>query len=176
MDEIEKEMQVPGMPQYMDIELNTFIANQSNKCCCKIPTGKGSGFLCKILLPNLTSEFPSLITNNHVLGKDKISKGKEIKFSLENDKHNFSIIIDDSRITYTNNELDFTIIEIKANDNLDIKSFLEVDPSIYDDNALDYYLKKSIYLLQYPLGNKAAFSDGIITNISNIIFKNCIIC
>lgn len=176
MDEIEKEMHIPGMPEFMDIDFSQFIGNQSNKCCCKITIGKGTGFLCKIPLPNLTNLFPSLITNNHVLGKDDISKGKEISFSLEDDKHYFSFTIDDSRITYTNKDFDITIIEIKATDNLDINSFLEVDQNIYDINALDYYKKRSIYLLHYPLGKKAAFSDGTIRNISidnYIIYHYC---
>ena len=176
MDEMEKEMKIYLMPQFMDIDLSQFIINQSNKCCCKIAKGKGSGFLCKIFLPNLTSLFSCLITNNHVLGKDDILKGKEINFSLENDKRYFSFIIDDSRITYTNKEFNFTIIEIKANDNLDINSFLEVDQNISDNNALNYFQKRSIYLLHYPFGKNAGFSYGIIRNISKynyIIYHNC---
>ena len=90
------------------------------------------------MFPNSTILIPALITNNHVLGKDDISKGKKINFSLENDKFNFSLIIDDSRIVYSKENFDCTVVEIRENDNLDIKSFLEIDESIYD-NDLDYY-------------------------------------
>ena len=166
-DEYIPEMNIPGMPPPMDGEETMFILNQLNKCCCKITSGKGSGFLCKIIFPNSTYLIPALITNNHVLGKDDISIGKKINFSLENDKFNYSLTIDDSRIVYTNdnNNFDCTIIEIKENDNLNIKSFLEIDEGIYD-NDLDYYKSKSIYLLHYPKGVKAKYSYGNISSIS----------
>jgi len=168
-NEITPEMKMPGMPPSMDAEQTLFIINQLNKCCCKISGGKGTGFLCKILFPNSTNLFPALITNNHVLGENDILNGKKIDFSLENDKFPKSIIIDDSRITYTNKKLDCTIIEIRENDNLDIKSFLEIDESIYD-NALDNYKLKSIYLLHYPKGDKAQFSCGTIPYTANEIY------
>lgn len=164
-DEFTPEMNIPGMAPPIDGEQTMFILNQLNKCCCKISGGKGSGFLCKIIFSNSTNLFPALITNNHVLGEDDISKGKQINFSLENDKFLFSIIIDDSRIAYTNIKFDCTIIEIRENDNLDIKSFLEIDESIYD-NALENYKSKSIYLLQYPKGEKAKYAPGTIGNIN----------
>ena len=170
-DDFIPEMNIPGMPSSIDGEQTMFILNQLNKCCCKISGGKGTGFLCKIIFPNSTNLFPALITNNHVLGEDDISKGKKINFSLENDKFFFSITIDDSRIVYTNVKFDCTIIEIRENDNLDIMSFLEIDESIYD-NALDNYKSISIYLLHYPKGEKAKYSVGIICNIN---FDNYII-
>ena len=174
-DEFTPEMNIPGMAPPIDGEQTMFILNQLYKSCCKISGGKGSGFLCKIIFPNSTNLFPALITNNHVLGEDDISKGKKINFSLENDKFLFSIIIDDSRIAYTNIKFDCTIIEIRENDNLDIKSFLEIDESIYD-NALENYKSKSIYLLQYPKGEKAKYAPGTIANINidnYIIIHKC---
>jgi hypothetical protein len=164
-EEFIPEMNMPGMIPSMDANETQFIIDQLNKCCCKIGDGKGSGFLCKLSFPNSNNIFLSLMTNNHVLGKDAISKGKKINFSFENDKYPFSIIIDDSRITHTSVELDVTIIEIRESDNLDIKSFLEVDENIYENNALDNYKQKSIYLLHYPHGIKSNFSFGVITDI-----------
>ena len=112
-DEFTPEMNMPGMVPSIDGDETMLILNQLYKCCCKISGGKGSGFLCKIFFPNSTYFFPALITNNHVLGENDISKGKKINFSLENDKFLFSIILDDSRIAYTNVKFEYTMLKLK---------------------------------------------------------------
>lgn len=69
---------------------------------------------------------PALITNNHNLDKNDISIGQKIEFSTEGNRNNSEhlIIIDNSRITYTNEKFDVKIVEIKESDNFKIDSFL----------------------------------------------------
>jgi hypothetical protein len=142
--------------------------NQLNTCVCKINKLNGdnaTGFFCKI--PFSYSYLPVLITNNHVLNEEDIKVNRIIKFSLKEGEIEKQIIINESRITFTNKDLDVTIIEIFPE--IDgIKDFLEVDE---DNNELNLKEKKedaidSIYILQYPKG-KISFSFGELKNESS---------
>ena len=144
------------------------IIEQTEKSICKIKCkneGNGTGFFCVIPFPDKFNLLPVLITNNHVLLKEDISKGKIIKFSINNEKQFFEISIDSSRKTYTNEKYDITIIEIKKTDNFNVSDFLEIDENIYKDNLNDTYKQKSVYLIYYPYGKKASYSKGVIKNI-----------
>lgn len=68
---------------------------------------------------------PSLITCNHVLDQMSISDGKNINLNYKD--VDYSLLIDKSRIVYTNKLEDITIIEIKGNDPINIQIFLEID-------------------------------------------------
>ena len=57
------------------------------------------------------------------------------------------------------------MIELKQNDGLNSYSFLEIDDNVFKDEPNNYYPKKTIYLIHYPLGQKVEFSNGIIKNI-----------
>ena len=109
---------------------------------CKIKKGEiliGTGFLCKIPFPNKFTLFPVLITCNHVLNRDSISPGKIINFTINDEKFNYSILMN-SRKAITDEKNDFTIIEIKPEeDNIKFESFLEVDENIFKDNLNDIY-------------------------------------
>ena len=147
---------------------NKIILSQLEKCVCKIEKLDGikaTGFLCKIPYPNQYNLLPVLITNNHILNKDDIKINKTIKIIFENDKIVKYIKIIESRKTYTNKDIDITVIEIKPD--LDgLKYFLDVDENIYENNYIQIYQNKLIYLLQYPKG-KPSHSQGIIKNISD---------
>jgi hypothetical protein len=66
-----------------------------------------------------------LITNNHVIDKNYLSKNTEIKYIIENngqeEKRVISLRL--KRLTISNEELDATIIEILDEDN--IENFFE---------------------------------------------------
>ena len=128
--------------------------------------GRVNGFFCFIPSPDKLNNLPVLITNNHVLKEKDISKDKKIYFTINNDKISKEIEIDDSRVSFTSKDYDITIIEIKKSDNIDFKTFLEIDENIFKDDPIDFYRQKSIYLIFYPLGNKAAFSNGKIKIIT----------
>lgn len=54
-----------------------------------------------------------------------ISDGKNINLNYKD--VDYSLLIDKSRIVYTNKLEDITIIEIKGNDPINIQIFLEID-------------------------------------------------
>ena len=87
---------------------------------------KDIGFLCKLPLPNSTSILPALITTTDLIGKNEIEESKKINFTLDNSLH--SLIIDEKRKTYINNDkYKLVIIEIKSEDNLNTNAFFELE-------------------------------------------------
>ena len=141
---------------------------QKKKSICKIicnDGGNATGFLCIIPFPDKFNLLPVLITNNHVLAKKDIYKGRKITFTLNDDKIKKEIIIENSRKTFTNENYDITIIEMIQKDNLDFNTFLEIDENIFKENPNDFYRKRSIYLIYYHHDNKAEYSNGLIKNI-----------
>ena len=116
----------------------------------------GLGFFCKIF-PNRDKfgYLPVLITTNKIIGQKDIESNKKIIFYLKGNETPFQIVLDNTRIIYTNEREDITIIEVKQNDELNINSFLEVNNQINDEELLidnndnNNYSYKAIYLLYY---------------------------
>jgi hypothetical protein len=158
------EEHVPSSPLLSKEQTNK-IMNQLNTCVCKINKLNGdnaTGFFCKI--PFSYSYLPVLITNNHVLNEEDIKVNRIIKCSLKDGEIEKQIIINESRITFTNKDLDVTIIEIFPE--IDgIKDFLEVDETINELN-LKEKIKDAIYILQYPDGN-SSYSCGVLDKESS---------
>ena len=132
-----------------------------------IKEGKGTGFFCEI------DNFPikyALFTNNHVLDEYALKTKKTIYIEYYEDSKykDKKIEINDKRRVFTNNELDYTFIEINELDN--IKNYFKIDPILYinENNSLQ---NSDIFILQYPKGNELSFSYGKITSIedNNII-------
>ena len=140
---------------------------------CKIKIKKngennfGTGFFCKIPFPDEFRLLPVLITCNHILKEENIKPNKIINISIDDDKWEKKIKIEPKRKTFTDKELDITIIEIKPNKD-EIKNFLEIDEDLFSEEYEKIYNKKEIYLLQYPNGKVSSHSEGIVNNISDI--------
>ena len=133
---------------------------------CKIHKigSNGTGFFCN--LPYKSKILPFLITNNHVLDNEDLKINKYIKFSINNEFKN--IKIDEKRIVLTNKELDFTLIEIrKDEDNIDINNFLDLNENINIEEQYlnEIYSKKSIYTIHYPKDENVVVSFGLINQI-----------
>ena len=75
------------------------------------------------------------------------------------------IFIDELRIIITNEEYDFTIIEIKDNDGIELNSFLEIDDQIYEEKINSIYKDQQVYLLHYPNGTEIKKSEELIKSI-----------
>ena len=164
-----KEKDLHNGSEIISIEILEIIIEQTKQCICKINCssgGTGTGFFCLIPSPDKLTNLPVLITNNHVLEEKDISKGKKINFTINNDKISKEITIDGSRKAFTNQNYDITIIEMKTSDNIDFKTFLQIDENVFKDDPIDFYRQKAIYLIYYPHGNKAAYSSGKIKNIN----------
>ena len=121
------------------------IINQMENIICKIYKNDGkkyTGFLCNIISNNII--IPVLITNNNILDEQYIKENKEIKITINDDKEERIIKIDNNRKIYSS--------------------------EIYDI----IYKNKSIYILQYLNGNESAVSFGIIDEIKeDIIIHSC---
>ena len=149
--------------------------SQLDKYICKIYSIMniiGTGFFFKFPFPDQFKLLPVLITNNHVLDIVNLKTNK-IKIAMEDDAIEKEILLNNSRICYTNKDIDITIIEIKPD--LDgINNFLDIDENIYNENYEKIYKNKEIYILQYPNAQKSSFSLGIINNIcKNKIIHKC---
>ena len=179
-----KEVEIKGAVKPISLKQTSIILNQMQTCVCRIHNGqkKGTGFFLKI--PYQKNDLPVLITNNHVLGEEKIAEGQLITLSLQslNDEETtINIEIDNGRKRYTNEILDVTIIEL--NDNDKIKNFLTLDKKVINiissenKDRTEYfnniYESISLYILKYVENNILA-SFGLLQQISqNSIYHKC---
>ena len=165
------EIEVKGAIEPVSLENTKTILKQMESCVCKIHLGpkKGTGFFIKI--PFQDEPITVLITNNHVLNGERISIGRKITLSLNNDNKILIIEINDKRKIYTDETLDITIIEIKEKDN--INNFLDLDKQILEvinsgncKNIVyfnDLYENQSVYILNYV--ENVFVSFGLLTCI-----------
>ena len=153
------------------------ITKQMQYNICKIykTGGTGTGFLCN--LPYNSVNIPFLITNYHVLNeKDiRINKTITISFSKQGKEEIKKILIDKSRITLTNKDLDCTLIEIKNKDNINLTKIFEIEENInIDEESLRHkYIQESIYSLHYPNGDNIVASFGLIKSINDKKIQHC---
>ena len=145
-----------------------------------LESGHGSGFFCEI-----EGNFPikyALFTNNHVLNETNLEIGKIIKFKYFDSKksNNSNNIIEKSikltidRKTFTNEELDYTCIEIFKSDG--IHNFFKIEPHIlfHESKNSSIFKEYEIFILQFLNENEISFSNGKIKNIKdNTIYHLC---
>ena len=151
---------------------------EMEKSICKIE-GKnkngdktsGSGFFCK-LNDNMISFKYALFTNNHVLDESSFDIGKTIQLEyLEKSFFNSynlnkkEIIMTDERRVYTNEELDYTCIELLESD--DIIDFFEIEPDLFKYDNKEILKDNEIFILQFPGGNNLSFSLGKILTLKD---------
>ena len=165
MSDIKKEVLIQDQPIPVPIEGIKKILFQLENCICQIYNkngGKGTGFFTKILFKNKL--LPVLITNNHVLEEKDIKDNEIIELTMYNKKENRNkdilIKIDNSRIRYTNSEIDITIMEIKPEEDKINSNYLEIEEEEMTEKE---YRKRSIYILHYP--NKKYVSYGLINEL-----------
>ena len=179
------EVEIIGTVKPISLKQTSIILNQMQTCVCRIHNGqkKGTGFFLKI--PYQKNDLPVLITNNHVLGEEKIAEGQLITLSLQSlndvEETTINIEIDNGRKRYTNEILDVTIIELNDSDN--IKHFLTLDKKVINiissenKDRTEYfnniYESISLYILKYVENNILA-SFGLLQQISqNSIYHKC---
>ena len=124
-------------------------------------TPLGTGFFCQTTIKYKTIKF--LFTCNHVLDKLKIQIGSIIQL-----KHKGTIKIIEitkNRFVYTNEELDYTCIEIFDNENFD--KYFKIDPNINCDNPFEEYKDDSFVIMQCPGNKDVLVTEGKIEEIKN---------
>ena len=75
------------------------------------------------------------------------------------------IEITKNRFVYTNEELDYTCIEIFDNENFD--NYFTIDPDINCDNPFEQYKDDSIVIMQCPGDQDVSVAEGKIEEIKN---------
>ncbi len=124
---------------------------------CKILSGnKGSGFFCEIKVNNKLMKL--LFTNNHVIN----NLNADIKIEHNRNK---KIIKLNNRFKYTNEELDYTCVEILKEDGID--NYFKVDKNINKNNPYEEYKYDEFVMIQYPGGDDVSFAEGYINNIKD---------
>ena len=149
------------------------ILSQLEKNVCKIYSSNdiiGTGFFCKIPYPNQFSLLPVLITNNHILNKEDIQINKKIKISVNDDKIEIYLMINEERKIFTSDKMDVTIIEIQKNDN--INNYLDIDENIFESDYNKKIKDNTLYILQYPNGHESAHSEGKIKEINDLDIRH----
>ena len=113
------------------------------------------------------------MTNNHILNKDFFNNNTHLVIGYKNKQ---KIIPLNNRIKYTNELLDFTIIEILPTDSFfsEIKYFFTIDNYIMNNNSESKYLEQDICIFQYPKGEELSFDKGEIKSINNHIIKHLV--
>ena len=130
----------------------------------KVENINGTGFFFKINNKDIPFD-KCLITNNHILNEDYITKHNKINITYNNQEK--SISINEKRKVFTDEELDYTIIQILDEDK--IEQFFEIEQNI--NNKLN---GNDIFILQYLNSDELLFSSGNIIAIEdNIIRHTC---
>ena len=156
--------------QNKPIEFRNMIRYLEKKdAVCKLIGGHGTGFFCKFKVNGIPMK--ALFTNNHVLDEDLIKENSIIQLS-HNDK------IKEIKITYdrfkcTNDDLDYTCIEIF--DNEDYNNFLEIDDNIKCQNPNVQYGNKLGVVYQFPDNQDISCGEGFIEGIKKVNDNNIII-
>ena len=143
-------------------EINKILKNLDT--ICKILKGneEGLGFFCKINIKG--KEMKVLFTNNHVLNENNIKQNSIIEIQQNNNK--YQIKITEDRFTCTNEDLDYTCIQIF--DYEPYNNYLIIDNKINNANAYEEYKHDSFVIIQY-IGNEdsPSFDKGEIKKINN---------
>ena len=120
----------------------------------------GSG--CFIKLYKDGKKLLCLMTNYHVITKEVIQSKTIINIKYKYEKILIQIKLDEKeRFIKYNQNLDFSIIEIKQEDKIKDKYFLT--PNLNDKN----FINENIIIVQFPLAGKLSKSEGKIIRIDN---------
>ena len=147
-----------------------FVQKAINAVCeiC-LSNGFGSGFFCKIpFTQNNNLLLPVLLTNNHVLSSNDLKNDIKIKINGET-----KILALKDRKTWTNQEMDFTCIEIKEEED-NIHTFYNLDDKVLDKNySNDCYLNQNVFIFAINKNDKQiGFSNGVIKKNQDSFFAH----
>ena len=117
----------------------------------------GTGFFFKYKIKEEDKYF--LMTNNHVLDSNSIGNNNYVSITYKNKEETIGL---NKRIKGTNEELDYTIIEILKEDEIfkKIKNYFEIDIYIMNNESQNNYLNQDICIVQYPDGRDFLLFKG----------------
>ena len=146
------------------------IIDQMEKSICKIIKKGGifgTGFFCNI--PHQGQNLKVLITSDKVINKQDIYQLNKVKISLDDDKINKNIELNEKRTIYINKEDGIAIIEMNEKNEKENKDiiYLDLDDELYEKKLNNIYCKNKLcYVIQYTKNNKIAASYGNIKDIN----------
>ena len=120
----------------------------------KLQDHVGTGFFLELNCKDIPFN-KCLLTNNHILNMNDIQKDRKINFEYKNEKR--VIEMTEKRRAFTNQELDYTCVEIFKKDN--IGNYFQIEPYILE-NESNKFIENDIFILQYPLGKDLSFANG----------------
>ena len=133
-----------------------------NNCICAIKftynnnTKTYTGFFCYI--PYKNKKIKVLMTSRDAI--DENYSSDKLIFTFDNYKTPKTIKMNRNRILYSSDIFNLTIIEIKPEDNLNDRNFLELDENLFKNNSDIIYENKSLYILYYHEEKGALVSFG----------------
>ena len=158
----------------MDEDIFQFMEKAKNSTCKIInEEGYGSGFFCKIpYKEDGTSYLNALLTCEHVLKKEIVSSNdRDIKIIINNEEK--IITLKKTRKKWYNENLDYSCIEIKEEDNID-NDYYQLDDVIFEkDYNNEIFLKENynnIIVFATMVGQKRGHDSGNISDIGNGYF------
>ena len=155
-------------------EINNILEKEISICKIRNENKIGTGFFCRINIDDIPFKL-ALFSNNHILDRNSIKPGKEIVIEHKNISTYKILEITKDRRTFTDEELDYTCIEIFEDDkifkNNEIEQLFKIDHNILEEN-ISSLLNNDIFILQYPEGNEFSFSVGKIDYIDNKLIKH----
>jgi len=146
-----------GMFNFQSIK-NFLLKAKNEVFKIKLSGGYGTEFFCKIQYKeNDYILLPVLITCNNVLKKDVIVSQNDIKL-IFNDGKEFIISLKEARKKWVDKKMDFTIIEIKKND--DIEEYFQLDDILFEKNySNENYLGKKAIIYGIDPSQRIGFSN-----------------
>ena len=164
---------IHGVPPLKIAQTLKILEQSKKNIICKIikeeEKSMGTGFFCNIFYSEQSYKMPVLITNNHIINEKDIEINQEIGITLDDDKVEKILKINEQRKTYTDKELDITIIEILPSvDEIYSNDFFEIDENAFRNNYEEICkdMKNNVvYILQYPKGEELSYSLGLILSI-----------
>ena len=128
------------------------ILESMEKCVCSIiykNTNIGTGFFCKLPIPDQQTLTPFLITNNHIINDNLLNQGNEkitiITKEVRKSPIELALNIKE-RLSFSFPQYGITLIEIKEKDK--IKHFFEVDEINPNNNGINQYKNTHVYMIQ----------------------------
>ncbi len=135
------------------------VKNEIKQCVGKINFLGKKGTCSFVVFKQMNFKFKFILTNNHVISKEFLESCDEIVIEIcEIEK---KINLKKERFIYSNEKMDFTIIQILESDFID--KYLEIDNSFWKSN----YKDEDIFSLHFPHGKGLKYGTGEIKKIKN---------
>ncbi len=168
--EYEGETKISGHGDPISFKRLEQLKEKSENSTCKIDYmgNLGTGFFFKY-----NKDKYYFMTNNHVLNDNEINNN-ELVIIYKNKEE--IINLNGDRLKLTNEDLDYTIIEILKEDEIfkKIKDYFEIDNFIMNNESKNKYKDQDICIVQYPYGGDLSFAQGGINSFKNYKIKHLV--